>query len=233
MASQPPPQFLISEILPADIPSMIPVYNSAFKDDYLTNFTLPRAAITDTEWTRWLSHRISLSLKKPNCRNYKIFDTSTGEMAGHCRLQIPYVFSDEERREMEERDKREEEQAKREGRHKIWPTGSNLEVVELKFGALDEMKKKYVDEGEDYICQLLAIDRLYQRKGLGSMLLKHVLDMADAEGRKVYIEATDAGWPLYKKLGFEDIDIIEIDVSKWGGDRIGTNKIMMRQPKKS
>jgi hypothetical protein len=62
------------------------------------------------------------------------------------------------------------------------------------------------------------------------MLLKHGLACADAEGRKTYIEATDEGHPVYLKLGFKDIDIVSVDLSKWGGSRPATNIIMMREP---
>lgn len=54
--------------------------------------------------------------------------------------------------------------------------------------------------------------------------------MADREGRKVYIEATPAGHPVYLKLGFRDIDAVAVDLTRWGGDRVGTNVIMERDP---
>jgi len=62
------------------------------------------------------------------------------------------------------------------------------------------------------------------------MLLRHVLDKADQEGRKTYIEATPSGHPVYRKLGFEDVDIIQVDLRNYGGDRIGTNVCMLREP---
>jgi hypothetical protein len=62
------------------------------------------------------------------------------------------------------------------------------------------------------------------------MLLKHGLDLADTEGRKTYIEATKAGYPLYLKLGFKDIDLLSVDLSKWDGKEVELSRIMMRDP---
>jgi GNAT superfamily N-acetyltransferase len=65
--------------------------------------------------------------------------------------------------------------------------------------------------------QLLATDPAYQRRGLASKLLKQVLDLADREATKAYIEATLAGYPVYERLGYKVVDIVEVDLSKWGG----------------
>ncbi len=62
------------------------------------------------------------------------------------------------------------------------------------------------------------------------MLLKHGLDLADKEGRKVYIESTIAGHPVYLRLGFRDIDFVTVDLSRWGGNGMGINRAMMRDP---
>jgi hypothetical protein len=62
------------------------------------------------------------------------------------------------------------------------------------------------------------------------MLLNHVFALADAEGRKVYVESTVTGYPLYAKFGFKDIDLLSLDLSKWGGAKPGVNTIMLRQP---
>ena len=81
------------------------------------------------------------------------------------------------------------------------------------------------------VVYLLCTDPAFQRKGLAKRLLQHGLDLADAEGRKVYIEATKNGHPVYLKLGFKDIDILTMDLSKWGGKELGVNRIMIRDPK--
>lgn len=62
------------------------------------------------------------------------------------------------------------------------------------------------------------------------MLLKHSLDLADAEGKVAYIEATPAGHELYLKMGWRDVDRIEIDLSKWGEETMGVNWVMLREP---
>ena len=54
--------------------------------------------------------------------------------------------------------------------------------------------------------------------------------MADAEGRKTYIEATKMGHPVYHKLGFRDLDTVNVDLSKYGQTQPGTNTVMMRDP---
>jgi GNAT superfamily N-acetyltransferase len=78
--------------------------------------------------------------------------------------------------------------------------------------------------------QLLATHPAYQRRGLATKLLKHVLDMADRKGKLSYIEATDAGFPVYQRLNYKQIDLLEVDLSKWGGKGVGLNRIMLREP---
>lgn len=125
-----------------------------------------------------------------------------------------------------------------------WPEGANIELVEAKFGGLETFREKYIREDDMYgklflplknyiyqhvtVVYLLSTDPAYQGKGLASTLLKHGLDLADVEGRKAYIEDTEMGHPVYRKLGFEDVDEIVVDLRKWGGKEPGTNVIMVR-----
>jgi len=53
---------------------------------------------------------------------------------------------------------------------------------------------------------LLGTDPAFQRRGRATTLLRHVLDMADAEGRRVFVEARLAALPLYERLGWRVID---------------------------
>jgi GNAT superfamily N-acetyltransferase len=80
------------------------------------------------------------------------------------------------------------------------------------------------------VLSLLSTDPDYQKKGLATILLNHVFDLADAEGRKVYVESTMAGHPVYERFGFRDIDLLRVDLSKWGGEKPGLNTIMLRDP---
>jgi hypothetical protein len=62
------------------------------------------------------------------------------------------------------------------------------------------------------------------------MLLEHVIALAEAEGRRIYLEASPSGHPLYEKLGWKDVDLITIDLRKWGVDLSDCNWIMLREP---
>lgn len=63
------------------------------------------------------------------------------------------------------------------------------------------------------------------------MLLNYGIALADAEGRKVHLEATPEGERLYRKLGFQDVEVLTFDLSTWGGKETGRNTIMVREPR--
>jgi ribosomal protein S18 acetylase RimI-like enzyme len=79
------------------------------------------------------------------------------------------------------------------------------------------------------VVYFLTVSPSYQRRGLGNLLLSHGLAWADAAGQKTYLEATAAGRPLYEKLGFREVDVMERDL---GGELgIGRNWAMIREPR--
>jgi hypothetical protein len=51
------------------------------------------------------------------------------------------------------------------------------------------------------------------------MLVQRAMDEAEKLGLDVFLESTPAGHPLYLKLGFEDVRMIEFDARKYGIDR--------------
>ena len=77
---------------------------------------------------------------------------------------------------------------------------------------------------------LISCSPAYQKRGLASRLLKHVFRFADEQGKPAYIEATADGFPLYQKLGFKEVDIVEVDLSRYGGRGTANNRIMVRDP---
>lgn len=80
---------------------------------------------------------------------------------------------------------------------------------------------------------ILGVRTQYQRLGLGRQLLAPVLKMADAEGRKAYIEASAAGKPLYEKFGWRRIDDLDVDLSGAKGfenHAVHRTVLMIREP---
>ena len=74
----------------------------------------------------------------------------------------------------------------------------------------------------------------HHRQGLGSRLLNEVLDKADREGRKTYIEASAMGLPLYVRHGWVEVGELEVDLGKHGCEGgIIRQKQLIREPKKA
>ncbi|KAL2067434.1 hypothetical protein VTL71DRAFT_1859 [Oculimacula yallundae] len=225
-------KFVLSLCTADDIPGMIEVYLSAFDSDPFSGYCFPRDKISDEEINSWLTRRFTKMLEKREMRTYKILDTSTSPatLCAFLRYAIPHTLTESEKATLAAEKRDLQETIKRTGHDPTWPLGANLEVCHGKFGGLDRMREKFVDEADMYIAHLLATSPQYQRLGLGSRLLRHVLDQADAENRKCYIEATKAGHPVYFKLGFRDVDELRLDMKPWGGDFVAVNRLMVREP---
>jgi len=72
----------------------------------------------------------------------------------------------------------------------------------------------------------------YQRKGIGTEMLKQGIQRADDEGLLMYLEAMPKGLELYKRFGFVEVDRVEVDLSKYGGKegQWSIFVLMMRTP---
>ena len=64
------------------------------------------------------------------------------------------------------------------------------------------------------------------------MLIRKGLEDVDKDNAQTYIEASPAGLQLYLRHGWQEIDAIVIDMRKYGGRDVDTEKILMRPPQK-
>lgn len=118
----------------------------------------------------------------------------------------------------------------------IFGEGSNLEVINAFIGGMNQKQRDHT-KGEAALCNLpypllpirapvltprpvlgvLACKPNRQRMGAGSALLKWGSDLADSLGIPCRLEASPAGYPLYRKFGYEDIDVSDLKVTEtWG-----------------
>ena len=218
--------FLLEPCVPEDTEEMVRVYHAAFENDYLGSYTFPKT-IAPEERLRWARARFLKAFASPEIRCFKISDTAVSppRIVAWVRWGYPHVLS------AEEKARRKEEKEREEKAGGPWPRGANLEICEVKFGGIYGARERNVKWDSDYIVHLLQVDPEYQKKGLGRWLLEDGLARADQEGRRCHIEATKSGLPLYLKLDFKEKEIVEVDLRKWGGEEMGRNWIMVREPK--
>lgn len=103
------------------------------------------------------------------------------------------------------------------------PRGANVEACNTIWGGMAVTQAKNLDYNIMYcrrtieskiinqytnfkiVVNALAVLPGYQRQGLGTRILRVCTDLADHDGLKTYIEASAAGAPLYRRLGWDDI----------------------------
>lgn len=62
------------------------------------------------------------------------------------------------------------------------------------------------------------------------MLIGEGLADADRNNARTYIEASPAGYELYLRHGWKQVDEIVIDISNYGGHGVATERLLLREP---
>lgn len=250
------PPFTLTPCTPSDLEGMVAVYLHAFTTTHINKTIFPPATCSVEDQARWLRARFGrlLSGIQPEMRFFKLTDQETGTLAAWARWGYPISsLTDEERKKWEAEREKEKEKIRREkGTHEAqavqdedgsasarlshasppkWPAGANEEACERYFGTLDQKRETHLRCAEDYILYFLATDPAYQGRGLGTTLLDHGIARAEAEGRRIYLEATEMGHALYGRLGWGDVELVAVDFTPWGVERPGVHYIMVREPR--
>ncbi|KAF9890831.1 hypothetical protein FE257_005402 [Aspergillus nanangensis] len=96
------------------------------------------------------------------------------------------------------------------------PAGVRTPLYEEFFRLMKESRNEYVKE-DDMILDFLATLPEAQGKGVGTKLLQWGMEQADARDARVYLEATQDGYPLYSKFGWERLEDLVIDFEPFEG----------------
>ncbi|KAJ3033943.1 hypothetical protein HDV00_005628 [Rhizophlyctis rosea] len=102
-------------------------------------------------------------------------------------------------------------------RQMVGPT-INLDLFNDFIGGMKTVLRDSVQGKAHMIISFLVTDPQHQGTGAGSLLLKHVLTGLDtlnvsrSTPLDCWLEASPAGYPLYRKLGFEDAAVSDVDL---------------------
>ncbi|KAL8645315.1 MAG: hypothetical protein Q9226_007359 [Calogaya cf. arnoldii] len=205
---------------PSDIPDIVAVHQASWVNDPIIGRLMP-----DVEPKAKYDYEVNYYKNKFETRvltgsvMHKVVETETGKLVAFAKWKYPYSLTPEQQGEKAKLDL---------GRS--YPPGTNEKLYEQFFGRLDTLRKKYLDEEKDYFLHLLIVSPAYQRKGLGTMLIREGLAAADRDNTRTYIEASPMGLGLYKKFGWKEVDEIVIDMTPHGGNGMASEKCLMRQP---
>ena len=86
----------------------------------------------------------------------------------------------------------------------------STEKHEPLFKILEELENYHPSESCWYL-PIIAVDPSYQNKGIGSLLMKHALEIVDSEGLPAYLESSNPrNMSLYQRYGFETMGQIQV-----------------------
>jgi GNAT superfamily N-acetyltransferase len=135
-----------------------------------------------------------------------------------------------------------------------WPEGANPELCEAVFARADRIRdaalggKRYAGMlrllDQSWACggflfffqilifalalNVLVVSPEYQRRGIGALLIHEGLEEADKNNLPVWLGASEPALKLYKRVGFQADEVIEVDMRKYGGNTIETHTSMTR-----
>jgi GNAT superfamily N-acetyltransferase len=216
-----PPKFTVSLVTSKDdFPGMARVEKAAFANSQFLTLMWPPSPTTPENFANTVHNHEKAWATDPNAKYLKAaLDDEAGTIIGIAKW---YFFLDPENQA---------------DPWKIdFPPGANEALYNEFFGALNKAREERFKGKRHILMAVLAIHPDYQRMGVGHELLRWGLDEADREQVPTWIDASAAGFGLYKKFGWEEVGWVKVDAVPWGGkpttDRGIANMIREPKPKK-
>lgn len=163
------------------------------------------------------NRRVESFNKDPLAKSFKAVDRETGAIIGAARWSI--------HAEEEVIDKTVEEESKR-GVEAFRVPELRVNVASAFYSGLLEGKREImgIKDEDGKVLKLkprVDLESLFthpdhQGKGVGKALLQRCIQDAEALGLVAYLEATEEGFPLYAKSGFETIRTNVFDAKEFG-----------------
>jgi len=91
-------------------------------------------------------------------------------------------------------------------------TGSDVAFFNAFIGGMVKARKRIIKGDPAMLLKLCIVSPSKQRLGAGSALVKWGTDLADELGLPCYLESSPSGYNMYKKHGFESIEVLDLNI---------------------
>ncbi|KAL1843826.1 hypothetical protein VTJ49DRAFT_7177 [Mycothermus thermophilus] len=99
----------------------------------------------------------------------------------------------------------------------VFGEGCDITVINAFIGEMTRMSQRLAKGEAALYLGILACTPSRQRLGAGSALMKWGVDLADRLGLPAWVEASPIGYGLYRKFGYQDVDVLDLNITeKWG-----------------
>ncbi|TID27490.1 acyl-CoA N-acyltransferase [Venturia nashicola] len=208
--------FTVTSLQDQDVEESLRIQYIAFRNpNGIGPFLSPNPVPSD-EFVASSSEKRRLAMKE-NKGNYffTVTDGSTNKVIANAHWEFtPANASDEEMEELSTKPSP--------------PPDAHADAWNDFFGYLSAQRRKFLGKQRMGFLHVLTTHPDHHRRGAGSLLLKHFLDAVDEEGIEAYLEASEAGKPLYARFGFKPVFEQTFDLEKYGGKGIERNTVMIR-----
>ncbi|KAK5948231.1 putative NRPS-like protein biosynthetic cluster [Knufia fluminis] len=206
-------------VLPASIPDIRKVYDvyfAAFDGELVTQILFPWDIHNEEFRSGHTTHTLEYWHKDNLQYTYKCVDTDTDEIVGMSLWDFHWEERSQEQRKLPAVD---------------WLEGEQKKRAEEFIRAFWQRKEELIGGRQHVYCHVVAVHPKYQRRGIGGMLTRPGMEVAEQLKVPLYLEATDRAVRLYEKLGFEKLSKgIFLGPEVAGGEGSLEAPVMVRMP---
>ncbi|KAF4458807.1 acyl- N-acyltransferase [Fusarium albosuccineum] len=204
--------FQITKATPDDVPQLVDIYFAAFRDD------LDLLIFPDTKSNRkWWSKSLRSDVSDPDVLVLKAVER-VGDVETIVAWTLWELWDEEDLGAWSESDSESDS-----GCSSSSDSDSETESEE-EFGEDETAAHGFYEmawethsrfmKNPHWFLEIIATSPTHQRRGAGSLLLKHGLKKVDEMGLEAYTEASPLAVPLYEKAGFRGDDRLEFKHKK-------------------
>ncbi|KAK3110834.1 hypothetical protein LTR53_014471 [Teratosphaeriaceae sp. CCFEE 6253] len=171
-------RFRMREARKADVSAMTDVFFHSFNAPFWQYF-LPETP----DVRRWWDQGWALGIDSATDRSFVVEDSEQGDrIVAFSRWMTPQSDGNQVR--------------------ECWPEmpgGMDMEVADAFFSGMEANRHAMMEKRPHWFLEMLGVHEDYQKHGIGATLIKWGTDQADADGLQTYLDASEIGWPYYKR----------------------------------